>query len=83
MIRILLLTPLLCACDLNSLEGKPSAFQQHHERAAAVVQPEAVEAAPVALVMAVAEAPECIYDSFRVYRCSGGKSYDWWTGEKL
>lgn len=83
MIRILLLTPLLCACDLNSLAGKPSAFQQHHERMAAVAQTEAVEAAPVALVMAEMGAPECSDNSFRVFHCREGKTYDWWTGEKL
>lgn len=82
MIRLILLTPLLCACDLNPLAGKPSAFQQHMGKTMAE-QTEAVEAAPVALVMAETEAPECIYDSFRVYRCSGGETYDWWTGEKL
>lgn len=80
MIRLLLLTPLLCACDLNSLEGKPSAFQQHVERTqAAQIDAKPFEAEPVVLVMAETEAPECIYDSFRVYRCIDGKITDWWA----
>lgn len=80
---ILAVAPLLAACDLNPLMGKPSDAQLAHERRVSAGlgaapnpwhEPEADEAP---------QAPACEDGEFRVFNCIGGVKYNYWTGEKM
>lgn len=90
MTRIILLSSLalsIAGCSpADIIEGKPSAAQQHQERMALVTMPapaQPVVAVPEPLTVAVVEVvaqPVCS-ETFRLNRCVGGVSVDWFYGD--
>lgn len=75
-LAILALTLPLAACDLNPILGKPFEAQKHHERMSKPAE-------GVNFVQARLEPetlPEC-HENFRVNRCVGGLSVDWFYGD--
>lgn len=77
MIRLILLTPLLCACDPNVIAGKKSEAQLYHEAVEANKQME-VQGLMFSATVEVAQVPAC-YPSFRVNQCDElGNEIPWY-----
>lgn len=90
MTRIILLSSLalsIAGCQpMDAVEGKPSAFQQNQERLELLTMPAPLTVAnladgiePVVEPIAVAQ-PVC-HEVFRINRCVGGVSVDWFYGD--